>query len=151
MKKSSEQNYKELNYSNKNKIDEKNQNNSSLLNSKYEINLNKENNKPKNKIKKIKKSKNVKKYSFEEEKNELNISALKELDEKISQLKKEINLLDNIENFSEQASLFFFKEKTEETDEEIYNKAQIINKDFYEEIESKLLMAEEALNLQIKK
>ena len=148
---SSDHNDKELNYSNKNKIDEKNQNNSSLLNSKYEINLNKENNKPKNKIKKIKKSKNVKKYSFEEEKNELNISALKELDEKISQLKKEINLLDNIENFSEQASLFFFKEKTEETDEEIYNKAQIINKDFYEEIESKLLMAEEALNLQIKK
>ena len=49
---SSEQNYKELNYSNKNKIDEKNKNNSSLLNSKYEINLINENNKPKNEIKK---------------------------------------------------------------------------------------------------
>ena len=56
-----------------------------------------------------------------------------------------------MENFSEQASLIFFKEKNEETDEEIYNRAQIINTDFYEEIESKLQMAEETLYLQIKK
>ncbi len=85
-----------------------------------------------------------KKNSYEN--NEINISTFKELDEKIFQLKKEIDLLDNMENFVEQSSLIFFKE--EENDKEIYEKAQNMNKEFYDEIEEKLQMAEEALNFQ---
>ena len=85
-----------------------------------------------------------KKISYEN--NEINISTFKELDEKIFQLKKEIELLDNMENFVEQSSLIFFKEA--ENDKEIYEKAQNMNKEFYDEIEEKLQMAEEALNFQ---
>jgi hypothetical protein len=36
---------------------------------------------------------------------------LKKLDEKIFQLNKEIELFDNMENFVEQSSFIFFKEK----------------------------------------
>ena len=100
-------------------------------------------------------------YYLEETKN-LNIPALKELDEKISLLRKEINSLDIMENLAEQANLLCVKEMNYNidnnnnnnnennniTDEEIFKQIEETNKDFYEEIESKLQMAEEALTYQ---
>ncbi len=102
-------------------------------------------------------------YYLEETKNlnSLNIPALKELDEKISLLRKEINSLDIMENIAEQANLLCLKEMNYNinnnnninennniNDEEILKQIEETNKDFYEEIESKLQMAEEALTYQ---
>ena len=97
-------------------------------------------------------------YYLEETKN-LNIPALKELDEKISLLRKEINSLDIMENIAEQANLLCLKEMNFNinnnnnennviNEEEIFKQIEETNKDFYEEIESKLQMAEEALTYQ---
>ena len=103
-------------------------------------------------------------YYLEETKNlnNLNIPVLKELDEKISLLRKEINSLDIMENIAEQANLLCLKEMNYNidnnnnninenniiNDEEILKQIEETNKDFYEEIESKLQMAEEALTYQ---
>jgi hypothetical protein len=83
---------------------------------------------------------------------------LKELDEKISLLRKEINSLDIMENIAEQANLLCLKEMNFNinnnnennviNEEEIFKQIEETNKDFYEEIESKLQMAEEALTYQ---
>ena len=84
---------------------------------------------------------------------------MKELDEKISLLRKEINSLDIMENIAEQANLLCLKEMNFNinnnnnennviNEEEIFKQIEETNKDFYEEIESKLQMAEEALTYQ---
>ena len=83
---------------------------------------------------------------------------MKELDEKISLLREEINSLDIMENIAEQANLLCLKEMNFNinnnnennviNEEEIFKQIEETNKDFYEEIESKLQMAEEALTYQ---
>ena len=96
--------------------------------------------------------KNTEKISPENVKEYTAIPSLKELDEKISQLKKELNALDIMENLTEQTSLLCFKKDLEidKTDAELYEKAKLVNKDFYDEIEQQLQMAEEAINCQFK-
>lgn len=74
------------------------------------------------------------------------IPSLKELDEKISQLKKELSALDIMENLTEQTSLLCFKKEDEEENEKLFTEqAKLSNKEFYDEIEAKLQMAEEAI------
>ena len=96
--------------------------------------------------------KNTEKICLENVKEYTAIPSLKELDEKISQLKKELNALDIMENLTEQTSLLCFKKdsETDKTDAELYEKAKLVNKDFYDEIEQQLQMAEEAINCQFK-
>ena len=57
-----------------------------------------------------------------------------------------------MENLTEQTSLLCFKKdsETDKTDAELYEKAKLVNKDFYDEIEQQLQMAEEAINCQFK-
>ena len=81
--------------------------------------------------------------------DKLNLPSLKELDDKISQLKKELKALDIMENLTEQTSQLCFQNDTQ-IDPSLIEQANQVNKEFYEEIEAKLQMAEEALNCQFK-
>ena len=81
--------------------------------------------------------------------DKLNLPSLKELDDKISQLKKELKALDIMENLTEQTSQLCFHNDTQ-IDPSLIEQANQVNKEFYEEIEAKLQMAEEALNCQFK-
>ena len=77
------------------------------------------------------------------------LHSLKELDDKISQLKKELKALDIMENLTEQTSQLCFQNDTQ-IDPSLIEQTNQVNKEFYEEIEAKLQMAEEALNCQFK-
>ena len=74
------------------------------------------------------------------------IPSLKELDEKIAHLKKELSALDIMENLTEQTSLLCFKAEDDEENKKLFlEQAKLSNKEFYDEIEAKLQMAEEAI------
>ena len=79
----------------------------------------------------------------------MNILYLKELEKRIKKIKKEINLIDiNDSIFEKIEELHFKEENIDETnivDYKLYNMAEELNKEFYDNIEAKLGMTEEAI------
>ena len=82
--------------------------------------------------------------------NDINLLYLKDLENKIKQIRKEINYIDiNDSIFEKIEELHYNEESFDENnlvDYKLYNTAEELNKDFYDNIELKLQMTEEAIN-----
>ena len=76
------------------------------------------------------------------------IPSLKELDNKINQIRKEINLIDVNEYYNVKIEKLHFQESEEdkEMDDKLYKMADELNNEFYNDIEEKLNIAQEKLN-----
>ena len=76
------------------------------------------------------------------------IPSLKELDNKINQIRKEINLIDVNEYYNVKIEKLHFQESEEdkEMDDKLYKMADELNNEFYNDIEEKLNIAKEKLN-----
>ena len=76
------------------------------------------------------------------------IPSLKELDNKINQIRKEINLIDVNEYYNVKIEKLHFQESEEdkEMDDKLYKMADDLNNEFYNDIEKKLNIALEKLN-----
>lgn len=97
-------------------------------------------------IVKLMKENQIKKISSDEN---INIPSLKELDKKIKEVRKELNSIDiNDAIFEKIEELHFNDEDIDENnivDYKLYNMAEELNKEFYDDIDAKLEMAEEAI------
>ena len=95
---------------------------------------------------KLMKEKEIKKISTDEN---INIPSLKELEKRIKQIRKDINYIDiNDSIFEKIEDLHFNDEDIIENnviDYKLYNMAEDLNKEFYDNIEAKLQMTEEAI------
>ena len=76
------------------------------------------------------------------------IPSLKELDNKINQIRKEINLIDVNEYYNVKIEKLHFQESEEdkEMDDKLYKMADELNNEFYNDIEEKLNIVQEKLN-----
>ena len=76
------------------------------------------------------------------------IPSLKELDNKINQIRKEINLIDVNEYYNVKIEKLHFQESEEdkEMEDKLYKMADELNNEFYNDIEEKLNIAQEKLN-----
>ena len=76
------------------------------------------------------------------------IPSLKELDNKINQIRKEINLIDVNEYYNVKIEKLHFQESEEdkEMNDKLYKMADELNNEFYNDIEEKLNIAQEKLN-----
>ena len=76
------------------------------------------------------------------------IPSLKELDNKINQIRKEINLIDVNEYYNVKIEKLHFQESEEdkEMDDKLYKMADELNNEFYNDMEEKLNIAQEKLN-----
>ena len=96
---------------------------------------------------KLMKEREIRKISSDDN---INIPSLKELDKRIKQIKKEINYIDINDSIFEKLEELYFKEEdideNNNIDYKLYNMAEEFNKEFYDDIESKLQIAEEAIN-----
>ena len=96
---------------------------------------------------KLMKEREIKKMSSEEN---INIPSLKELEKRIKQIRKEINYIDINDSIFEKLEELHFKgeeifDENNIIDFKLYNMAEEFNKEFYDDIEAKLQMAEEAI------
>ena len=98
-------------------------------------------------IVKLVKEKEIKRIS---ESNDINIPSLKELEKRIKQVRKELNYIEiNDSIFEKIEELHFNEEDADENnmiDYKLYNMAEELNKEFYDDIDAKLQMAQEAIN-----
>ena len=96
---------------------------------------------------KLMKEREIRKISSDDN---INIPSLKELDKRIKQIKKEINYIDINDSIFEKLEELYFKEEdideNNNIDYKLYNMAEEFNKEFYDDIESKLQIAEQAIN-----
>ena len=76
------------------------------------------------------------------------IPSLKELNNKINQIRKEINLIDVNEYYNVKIEKLHFNELEEdkETDDKLYKMADELNLEFYNDIVEKLNIAQEKIN-----
>lgn len=79
----------------------------------------------------------------------MNILNLKELEKRIKQIRNEMNLIDINDSIFEKIEELHFKEENIDennmVDYKLYNMAEELNKEFYDNIEAKLRMTEEAI------
>ena len=96
--------------------------------------------------------KNIKEREIKriKENNDVNIPSLKELERRIKEIRNEINAIEISDMLFSKIEDLHIKDQNNEdnngVDYKLYNMAEQLNKEFYDDIDLRLQMAEEAIN-----
>ena len=92
---------------------------------------------------KLEKEKEIRRISEKEQ-----IHSLKELEKKINEIKKQINLIDINDYYNTRIEQlhFYNSDEDKEANGKLYKMADDLNKDFYSDIDIKLKLAKEKIN-----